>query len=228
MLRKNKAVVLFSGGADSTTVLYLALQEAEVVHALSIDYGQRHKKELIKAAEITTTLKIPHVIMRVPLEGFGGSPLTDKSMAVPDQAANQQAITVVPFRNTIFATLAAAYAKTHDLNTIYMGPTYEDLANYPDCRPVFFDSLNETLMLGDTIHDLLIRTPFMGATKDTVIRAGNRLGIDYAKTWTCYKGEEKPCMKCDACRERMLSFKLNNMKDPLIDDADWAIYLQEK
>ncbi|MEA3421822.1 MAG: 7-cyano-7-deazaguanine synthase QueC [Acidobacteriota bacterium] len=228
MIRKNRAVVCFSGGVDSTTVLHLASNEAEVVHALSIDYGQRHKKELDKAKEITKMMKIPHTILHIPLNVFGGSPLTDKNMNVPKQADKNQGATIVPFRNMLFATLAAAYAKANDLNTIYMGTTYEDLAEYPDCRPVFFDSLNETLMLGDKIHDLIISTPFMGATKDVVIKAGVHLGVDYSKTWTCYLGEDYPCLKCDACRERMLAFRLNNMKDPIVTDEDWADYLKEK
>jgi len=228
MLRKNKAVVCFSGGADSTTVLYLALQEAEVVHALSVNYGQRHAKELEKARKITQMLSIPHTVVSIPLNMFGKSPLTDVSMDVPAQDEKKQGTTVVPFRNTLIAILAAMYASVNDLNTIYMGPTHEDLAEYPDCRPVFFESLNETLLLGDKVHDLLIRTPFIGMTKNLIIRTGIRLGVDYSKTWTCYVGQDYPCLKCDACRERMVSFRLNNMKDPLVKDEDWAEYLKEE
>ncbi len=227
-MRKSKAVVCFSGGADSTTVLYLALQECDEVHAFSVDYGQRHKKELDCTKEIVKRLGIPHKIVQFDLTSIGGSPLTDKLMDIPNQDERKQGTTVVPYRNMLLATLAAAYARTNGLNIIYMGPTYEDLENYPDCRPAFFESLQKTLRLGDKIYDLIIRTPFIRTTKDEIIRIGKRLNVDYSKTWTCYAGKDYPCLKCDACRERMWSFRANCMKDPLVKDEDWTKYLKEK
>lgn len=223
-----KVVVCLSGGADSATVLYLARHECNVVHALSVDYGQRHKKELECARELTRILNVPHKIVNFDLTTFGGSPLTDNNIDVPEQADNLQATTVVPYRNTILATLAAAYARVNGLNTIYMGPTYEDLAQYPDCRPVFYEALEHLLRLGDNVHDLTIVTPFIRMIKRQIVQVGLQLGVDYSKTWTCYKGLDYPCLKCDSCRERMISFRLNNMKDPLVSDADWAEYLKER
>ena len=223
-----KSIVCFSGGADSTTVLYLAMRESEKICAFSVDYGQRHSKELECARDITARLGIQHVVMNLNLGVFGGSPLVDKTINVPDQQENAQSSTVVPYRNTLIATLAAALARSKGYNTIYMGPTYEDLANYADCRPIFYESLEETLRLGDTLHDLSIITPFISSTKREIVRFGMNLGVDYSKTWTCYAGLSEPCMKCDSCRERMLSFRQNDMKDPLISDEKWADYLKEK
>ena len=227
-MRRSKAVVALSGGADSATLLYLALAETGgEVHAVSIDYGQRHKKELVCAKFLCDQVSIEHTIVPFDLTLFGGSPLTDPTMKVPEQIENNQAATVVPFRNTFIATICAAYAKQHDLNTIYMGPTYEDLANYEDCREEFFTDLQRTLRLGGTIHDLEIRVPFINSRKMDIIYLGyNKLSVPYEMTWTCYEGKEKPCLKCDACQERMQSFALNGLQDPLVSKADWKQYEQ--
>ena len=159
---------------------------------------------------------------------FGGSPLTDTSMDVPTQVDRNQASTIVPYRNTFIATIAAAYCEANDLDIIYMGPTYEDLANYPDCRPVFFDALQKALLLGGTVHNLEIRTPFITASKEQVIRLGHfSFGVPYKDTWTCYVGQEEPCMVCDACRERLESFRLNGLQDPLVPEEKWDEYMSE-
>ncbi len=228
-MRESNAIVSLSGGADSTTLLHLAMAECKNVAAISVYYGQRHKKELECAKAVCKEYNIPHKIVDFSTLGkFGGSPLVDTNINVPTQSENKQAITVVPFRNTFLATLAAAYAHQLGYNTIYMGPTWEDLANYPDCRPEFFEYLNKALRSGGTIHDLEIRTPFINIKKDAVILLGTeRLEVDYSKTWTCYLGEEKPCMECDACRERAMSFYLNGLQDPLIDDDVWAAFTKE-
>jgi 7-cyano-7-deazaguanine synthase len=223
-----RAVVCFSGGADSTTLLHLAKAECNLVRALSIDYGQKHIKELKCAQAIVARIDVPHDIIKFDLTVFGGSPLTDSTLNVPAQKDEEQSSTVVPFRNTLLITLAAAYAKQHDFNTIYIGATYEDLNNYPDCRPLFFKSLEETLQLGDTIHNLNLRIPFISTTKKEIVNLGaTQLNVDYSLTWTCYEGKDYPCLICDACRERMLSFRLNDMRDPLVPETTWAEYLKE-
>lgn len=229
MMEDIKAVVTLSGGADSTTLLHLAMAECQEVAAISVNYGQRHIKELECAKAICKLYNIPHKIVNFTVLGeFGGSPLVDTTIDVPVQSNNLQSTTVVPFRNTFIATLAAAYAKQLGYNTIYMGPTWEDLANYPDCRPEFFEHLNKTLRAGDTIHDLKIRTPFISVKKNMIIFFGlQRLEVDYSQTWTCYKGEDIPCMECDACRERAFSFYLNGVRDPLINEERWQIYVKE-
>lgn len=225
-MRRSKAVVSLSGGADSATLLYLAVAECQEVHALSVDYGQRHKKELTCAAALCEKLHVPHKVITFDLTTFGGSPLTDLTMKVPAQADKKQTATVVPFRNTVLATLCAAHAKQYQFNTIYMGPTYEDLASYEDCRPEFYNALQNCLRLGGSIHDLEIRTPFISALKSDIVLLGyHTLEVPYELTWTCYEGKDKPCLVCDACRERMESFAVAGLRDPLVtDDADWAQY----
>ena len=221
-MRVNNGVVAFSGGADSATLLYSVITECRDLHALSIDYGQRHKKELDCARVICNELSIPHTVISFDLSCFGGSPLTDPSLKVPAQAEKNQAATVVPYRNTILVTLCAAYCKLNNLNTIYIGATYEDLASYEDCREIFFDHLEDTLRLGGTIHDLEIRTPFINMKKKDIVFLGHtELDVPYELTWTCYEGKDKPCLVCDACKERIESFTQNGWRDPLIDDVTW-------
>ena len=226
-IRKNRAVVTLSGGADSATILYLARQQCDEVYAISIDYGQRHVKELECAKTLCKLTNIKHTIVPFDLTVFGGSPLTDKNMEVPSQDAQNQSATVVPYRNTFIALIAAAYCKANDLNIIYMGPTYEDLENYEDCRPIFFDALQQLILVAGTVHDLEIRTPFITVCKQQIVHMGQIMHVPYENTWTCYLGEDKPCMVCDACRERMESFRLNGVRDPLISIDKWAEYMKE-
>lgn len=225
--RKNRGVVALSGGADSATILYLAMQQCDEVHAISIDYGQRHIKELESAKILCKLNNIKHTVIPFDLTVFGGSPLTDKNIEVPDQFDRNQSATVVPYRNTFIAMIAAAYCASHDLNIIYMGPTYEDLENYPDCRPIFFEELQRLIRVAGTIHDLEIQTPFIAIGKSQIIKIGQALQVPYENTWTCYLGEDEPCMKCDACRERMESFRVNDMRDPLISEEKWRKYMEE-
>lgn len=225
--RKSRAVIALSGGADSATILYLAIQQCDEVHAISIDYGQRHVKELECAKELCKLNNIKHTIVPFDLTIFGGSPLTDKNIKVPAQSDQNQSTTIVPYRNTFITIIAAAYCKANGLNIIYMGPTYEDLANYPDCRPVFFEELQQLVLIEGTIHDLEIRTPFITTCKHQIIQIGQMLQVPYDKTFTCYLGEDEPCMVCDACRERMESFRVNNIRDPLISEEKWTKYIEE-
>ena len=220
-----KAVVLLSGGADSTTALYLALKENDEVHAIGFNYGQRHSRELDHARATCTVKKVPFTVVDLNLAQFGGSPLVDVNLNVPKQSANKQATTVVPYRNTLLIVLAAANARLVGANRIYIGATYEDLANYPDCRELFFEQLETTLRLSGPIYDLEICAPFVGMKKDEVIKMGKRLKVDYQLTHTCYCGVDYPCLECDSCRERMESFRLNKVRDPLVTKEDWKHYL---
>lgn len=228
-MKRRKAVVLLSGGADSTTILFQAMAECHNVHAISVYYGQRHKKELECAKAICDAYNIPHTVIDFSALGsLGGSPLVDTNIDVPPQKTAQQSTTVVPYRNTFLATIAAAYAHKHQLNTIYMGPTWEDLENYPDCRPEYFNVLQKTLRLGGVLHDLELCVPFVETRKQDIVRVGTRLGVPYELTWTCYKGNERPCLECDACVERMDSFHDNEIKDPLVTDEEWDNYIKNR
>ena len=124
-------------------------------------------------------------------------------------------------------TLAAAYAQSVGFNVIYVGPTYEDLANYPDCRPEYLSALQKALRLGGTIHELEICAPFVTTTKDVIINVGTQLKVPYDHTWTCYKGGDTPCLVCDSCRERMASFKVNGLADPVVSPEAWLTYCTE-
>jgi 7-cyano-7-deazaguanine synthase len=230
-----KVVSLLSGGADSATLLYYLLTLPDVVEIapLAINYGQRHKKELDSAKVLVTKLqnlitdhqkqdlraKLKKVhdlkVVDFPIGTFGGSPLVDLETPVPEQTEGLQATTVVPYRNMLLATLAASYAKSLNFNSIALGPTIEDMPNYPDCRPMFIKSLMDTLRLGDTIHNMAVLVPLIDLNKAEVYSIGKTLNVPYKDTWTCYNGREKACGVCDSCKERIEGFAMIGEKDPL-------------
>jgi len=221
----NDAIVLFSGGADSTTLLYHVLKKLKKSPlALSFDYQQRHKKrELGCAKKICKKLGIPQKILKIDLGQIGGSPLTDKKLSVPKQSEKQQRLTVVPYRNTIFITYAAAVAEVEGINEIYIGACKEDYENYRDCRNTFFRWMERTLCFGGTQEGSImrVRRPFVNYKKEKIVRLGLKLDVPFARTWTCYKGRRKPCNSCDSCRERIEAFMCNGIKDPLYTNAEW-------
>ena len=204
------AVVCYSGGCDSLTLLHVAMNDyvydKSKVHAVSFDYDQRHIKEIEYAKKVCDNLKISHFIYDINLS-FGRSPLVSREIEVPDQTENKQQLTVVPYRNTMFLVTAAAHATIYDFDTIYLGAVREDQAAYPDCRPAYFDSMQQALRLGDFNHLLNVETPFVTMPKSEVIHMGvNGFSLDYSDAWTCYKGGEIHCGTCDACVERKRSF----------------------
>ncbi|MFQ6136215.1 MAG: 7-cyano-7-deazaguanine synthase QueC [Candidatus Hydrothermarchaeales archaeon] len=220
-----RAVCLLSGGMDSTTTLYKALDMGYEVEAVSFDYGQRHIIELESAKEITKRLNIPHKILKIDLGQAGGSSLTDLDLKVPNQDEGRQIDTVVPFRNAIFITYAAAYASIKGINEFFISPVLEDYRSYRDCRREFFDSLEKTLQLGAKEDGAFkIHTPYINKTKAEIVREGISLGVPYKLTHTCYWGTRPACGRCDACRERIAAFKENHLIDPLEYeiDIDWS------
>lgn len=236
-----KSVILLSGGADSSTLLYYLITDPAIteVAPLAVNYNQRHKKELESAEKVIQCLQeeilkekikkkvLPLKIVEFPIGIFGGSSLVNLSDKVPTQSKNQQVKTVVPFRNTILATLAASYAKSLGYDTIALGPTLEDLTNYPDCRPIYFKTLTDTLRLGDEVHNLKILVPFIDFTKGQIYKIGQALKVPYHLTWTCYNGREKACGECNACKERIAGFAEIGIPDPISyeKEIDWkALY----
>ncbi|SRR5215204_174325 len=221
-----RAIVSFSGGADSTTLLYSmrSILKPENVLPMYFDYGQRHKTgELHAVHNICEALRIECVLMDAfNLTRFGRSPLTDLRMAVPRQVDGKQAETVVPYRNSFFILSAAAYAVTNGYDTICIGATKEDLAAYPDCRPAYFDAMQQLLRLGDRGHNLTIYTPWIEWTKAQVVHLGiTTHEVPYSLTHTCYQGKyQDPCRVCDACKEREAGFRALNMQDPLYAKQD--------
>ena len=211
-----RAIVCLSGGMDSTTLLYEVLARNYQVQTLSFDYNQRHRIELEASRVIAERLGLPHKILKIDLAQIGGSALTDANTAVPDQSEQRQEITVVPLRNTLFCTLAAAYGETRRIDEIFYGPVKEDFQVYRDCRRVFFDSLETALSLGSSYErKVQIHTPWAEKTKAEVLRRGFELNVPYDLTHTCYRGTRPACGKCDACRERLTAFAEVGVIDPL-------------
>ena len=217
MARPSGSVLLLSGGMESATCLWWMRKNlGDPIHALSIDYGQRHRVELECAARLAARAGVAHKVVGLDLAAIGGSPLTDAGMAVPAAREDRQLATVVPFRNLLFATLAAARAETLGLADLYLAPVKDDFRSYRDCRRPFYDRLEETLGLGATREGgFRIHTPFVDQWKTEVVALGLELGVPYELTHTCYTGRRPACGVCDACAERLAAFAANRVPDPL-------------
>jgi len=217
----NKAVVLVSGGLDSATVLAMARARGYTCHALSFDYGQRHRAELQAAARVATALgAVEHKTITLDLAGIGGSALTDTAIAVPEQASDGIPVTYVPARNTVFLALALGWAEVLAAQDIFIGVNAVDYSGYPDCRPEFIAAFEKTANLatragveGRPFH---IHTPLMQLSKAGIIREGQRLGVDYAITVSCYQADDqgRACGRCDSCRLRREGFAAAGLADP--------------
>lgn len=210
-------VVIYSGGMDSYTILHQALRTGRQVHALSFDYGQKHRKELTVAASVCAELKVPHQIVdiRSVNQLLAGSALTS-DVDVPDAAyaeANMRA-TVVPNRNMILLSLAIGYAVSQSAGEVWYGAHSGDHDIYPDCRPEFVQAMNQVSQLAN-YQPVAIKTPYLQASKAEILAEGLTMGLDYTRTWTCYNGREQACGRCSACRERLAAFAANRQTDPL-------------
>lgn len=211
-----KSVVLISGGIDSTTLLYYVVRRLhEDVVAVTFQYGQRHRKEILYARHHCKLLRVPHVVIRLPKVFV--SALTSVSIDVPleDYSVETQRITVVPYRNTVFLSLAAAYAASHEARKVYYAAHKNDRAVYPDCRPVFVEKLNELLKVGHYVP-VEVHAPFIDMYKWDIVKLGSELRVDYGKTWSCYLGGEVHCGLCGTCRERQQAFKRAGIPDPTV------------
>ena len=215
-----KAIVLLSGGMDSTTLLALAQSQGYECYALSFRYGQRHQAELHAAADIATQAQVSrHEIIDLDLSRFGGSALTDHNIDVPSKSSIGIPITYVPARNTVFLSIALGWAETLNANHIFIGVTAVDYSGYPDCRPEFIQSFqtmaNLATKAGVEGNPFQIHTPLIQLSKAEIIQLGNQLGVDYAQTVTCYSANEQgqACGICDACRLRIKGFQEANIMD---------------
>jgi 7-cyano-7-deazaguanine synthase len=222
------AVVLLSGGVDSTTVLALARRQGFETYALSFDYGQRHRNELDAAARVATALDARrHVVMRIALGAFGGSALTSSDIDVPkdrDLAAIGTGIpvTYVPARNTIFLSFALGWAETLGSSDIFIGVTAVDSSGYPDCRPVYIEAFQRMADLATRAgvegrQRLMIHAPLIRMTKGEIVRTGLALGVDYGLTTSCYDPmpDGAACRRCDACILRAKGFADADARDPI-------------
>ncbi|MBU6460602.1 MAG: 7-cyano-7-deazaguanine synthase QueC [Proteobacteria bacterium] len=215
----DKAVVLFSGGLDSTTVLAMA-REHFSCYALSVDYGQRHESELAAAEKMAALWGIPHLVAQASLGAFGGSALTDSAVAVPLEATEGIPVTYVPARNTVMLSLALGYAEVLGAHDIFIGVNAVDYSGYPDCRPEFIDAFGQLANLatkagveGRMMH---VHAPLIAWSKARIIQEGLKRGVDYAQTVSCYQADPqgRACGRCDACRLRRLGFEEANVADP--------------
>jgi len=217
-----RAVVLLSGGLDSATTLAIARSEGFECYCLSMDYGQRHCAELDAAAHVATALQArEHRVVKLGLDTFGGSALTDTSIAVPvDGAQGGIPVTYVPARNTIMLSLALAWAEVLGSRDIYIGVNAVDYSGYPDCRPEYiaaFEKLaNLATKAGVEGAKLTIHAPLIALSKAEIVRQGTSLGIDYGLTISCYQADAKgrACGICDSCRLRHEGFLAAGLPDP--------------
>ncbi|HEY5789148.1 MAG TPA: 7-cyano-7-deazaguanine synthase QueC [Gammaproteobacteria bacterium] len=215
------AVVLLSGGLDSATTLALAREQGYDCRAISFAYGQRHDAELDAAARLAGTLgATEHKVVRLDLGAIGGSALTDAAIPVPEQATAGIPVTYVPARNTVFLAIALGWAEVLGARDLFIGVNAVDYSGYPDCRPEFiaaFERLaNLATRAGVEGERFRVHTPLIDLPKAEIIRAGRRLGVDYALTVSCYAADEagRACGRCDACRLRREGFAAAGVADP--------------
>ena len=230
-IRKTKpAVVLLSGGLDSTTALAIAISEGFAVYALSFRYGQRHALEIDAAARIARAAGVEnHQIVDIDLRAFGGSALTsdvavpkDRDLQKNSPSSNDIPITYVPARNTIFLSYALAFAEVIGAADIFIGVNALDYSGYPDCRPEYIAAFEKMAHLATRAGvegrtRVAIRTPLISLTKAEIIRLGSSLGVDYSKTTSCYDpgAGGEACGRCDACQLRLKGFSEAGLEDPI-------------
>jgi 7-cyano-7-deazaguanine synthase len=216
-----RSVVLLSGGLDSATALAIARARGERCHTLALDYGQRHRAELVAAKRVSAALgAAAHRELKVPIGDFGGSALTDLRIAVPEHGGQGIPITYVPARNTVFLSLALSWAEVLGADGIVIGVNFVDYSGYPDCRPQFVAAFEELARVatkrGVEGAPLRIDAPLLALTKAEIIRRGVELGVDYALTVSCYQAdaEGRACGRCDSCRLRREGFAAAQVPDP--------------
>jgi len=217
-----KAIVLLSGGLDSTTALFLAQKEGYEVYSMSFDYGQRHDKELKLAEEIAQKAKVAeHKVVSLNMNAWGGSALTDNSIEVPEYNGKEDIpVTYVPARNMIFLSIAASYAEAVGAQSIFIGVSQVDYSGYVDCRKSFIDAMEAAINQGTVCaveenKPIKVHAPFMYMTKAEEIKLGMELGVDYSMSWSCYNGGEKACGVCDSCVLRKEAFEEAGFEDPI-------------
>ena len=220
-----KAVILLSGGLDSSTVLYQAIADGFNCYALSFDYQQRHRRELEAASAIASIAgSVEHRVVNFDLRLWGGSALTDARIELPSsrelaEMSQHIPITYVPARNTIFLSFALAYAEAINAQRVYIGVNALDYSGYPDCRRDYIQAMQEVFRLGTKQgredEPIKILTPLIHLKKTEIIELGNSLDVPWEKTWSCYAGEDVACGVCDSCKLRLAAFAELGLKDPL-------------
>ncbi|TAF06577.1 MAG: 7-cyano-7-deazaguanine synthase QueC [Nostocales cyanobacterium] len=220
-----KAVILLSGGLDSSTVLYQARVDGCECYAISFDYQQRHRRELQSALLVAQSVGVvQHQVVNFDLRLWGGSALTDEAIALPqdrslDQMSQNIPVTYVPARNTIFLSFALGYAETIGAERVYIGVNALDYSGYPDCRPDYIQAMQAVFHLGTKQgregQSINIVAPLINLKKTEIIQLGNQLGVPWDLTWSCYAGGDQACGVCDSCRLRLAAFAELGFKDPV-------------
>ena len=218
----NKSIVLLSGGMDSATALSIAKSKRLSCYALTINYGQKHSTEIEKAKLIANHFQvIEHKIIEIDLTVFGGSALTDKSIDIPENESQGIPVTYVPARNTIFFSLALAWAEVIGANSIYSGVNAIDYSGYPDCRPEYIEAMQELVNLATKAtvegNSIAIEAPLLSMNKIDIIKKGIENDVDFSKTVSCYQltKQSKSCGVCDSCRIRLKAFEELNLIDQI-------------
>lgn len=220
-----RAVVLLSGGLDSSTAAAIARSEGFSIYALTVDYGQRHAREIESAGLVAKSLgAAKHIVIPLNLRLFGGSALTD-DIEVPTGRSHHEIgsgipATYVPARNIVFLSLAASFAETVNAQDIFLGVSQIDYSGYPDCRAEFVQAFERAVNLGTKAgvqgEGFRIHTPLINLSKSETIALGIRLGLDYSLTWSCYLGGDLACGECDSCRLRLAAFEQAGIADPIL------------
>lgn len=220
--RTNGSVVLLSGGMDSATCLALAARDHPPVRALTLVYGQRHDREVRAARRLARRFGVArHTVLELPIGPLLSSALTDRSRRLPKAGRRRNRIpsTYVPARNTILLSVALGYAESVGAGSIYYGANAVDYSGYPDCRPEYVRAFAHLARLatreGVEGRPIRVRAPLIRRSKAEIVRLGDRLGVPWALTWSCYAGGSRPCGRCDACRLRARGFREAGRPDPL-------------
>jgi len=218
---KKKAVVIASGGIDSTTLLYSLLEEGYEIHAVTFIYGQKHQREIESAKRICEALNVSHKVLDLSVlkEILSGSALTDSGVEIPEipeTAEHYETLksTIVPNRNAIFLSMAVGYAVSINANHVFFGAHHSDRGVYPDCRREFVEAFENAERLAIDNLNLVVSAPFVHMDKSRIVELGAELGVAYRDTWSCYKGGIIHCGVCSSCRERKRAFEEARVSDP--------------
>jgi 7-cyano-7-deazaguanine synthase len=220
-MERKKAVLIVSGGIDSSTLIYKAVREGYETYALTFIYGQKHKREIESARKVCNTLKVAHKIIDISSlkEVLSGSALTDSGVEIPEVPETAEyyetlKTTIVPNRNSIFLSIAIGYAVSIGANHVFFGAHHSDRGVYPDCRHEFVEAFQYAERLANDNSLLVVTAPFVNMNKSEIVKMGIDLGVPYKDTWSCYKGGEMHCGVCSSCRERKRAFQEAVVEDP--------------
>lgn len=224
-MTKKKAIVLFSGGLDSTTCLYWALDKGYACETLTVSYGQRHEREVRSAQTIAQRLGVKQHLVTLQFPWLVSSSLVDKNQTIPDQPmeeieSGKIPSTYVPGRNLVFLSVAASLMDALHADAIVAGPNAVDFSGYPDCTPKFFQAAAEAINRGTergVTQGVDVLAPLMALSKTDIVRLGAKLGVPFELTWSCYNGGDKPCGHCDSCKLRARGFAEAGVKDGSVE-----------